>query len=419
MYTIAYLALCLFVFAVPWEGVFQLVPGIAIISRVAGGVAVLLVLGSVLLGGRWRRWHGFHVAAVLFVLWAGMGLLIVNVSEVPPKFWTYLQLVLMLLITWEAARTESRVRGLMLAYVLGCYVSAIGTVMVYRSQAGALRRFSAGGVDANDLANTLALALPMAWYLALRYRKPLWVWVCRAYLPLGLVAIGLNGSRGGMLSTLVAMMIVPLTMTHLTPARLAAAVVTLGTAGALAIAYVPSTIYERFATTTSEVEAGDLHGRVEIWMAGVRAFSQRPLVGYGAGGFKGAAAQWGFRRVAHNSYLAVLVEQGIIGFALYALMVLAVVREAFRLPRLERRFALVLLATMAIAMLPLSWEDRKAIWISLALLLGLARASAPRGRLGPGLAEVSGPSHEVAGQPAGVRGRVGPLVSAPAVDRAR
>jgi hypothetical protein len=41
---------------------------------------------------------------------------------------------------------------------------------------------------------------------------------------------------------------------------------------------------------------------------------------------------------------------------------------------LERRFGLVLLATLVTAMLPLTWEDRKAVWFVMAALVGLSKA---------------------------------------------
>jgi hypothetical protein len=72
--------------------------------------------------------------------------------------------------------------------------------------------------------------------------------------------------------------------------------------------------------------------------------------------------------------LTVLVEQGIVGFLLYIGMFFAVLVAARRLPVLERRFAFVLLATLAIAMLPLAWEDQKAAWFTLAAVLGLSQA---------------------------------------------
>jgi hypothetical protein len=55
-------------------------------------------------------------------------------------------------------------------------------------------------------------------------------------------------------------------------------------------------------------------------------------------------------------------------------MFVFVLRAILRLPPLERRFALVLLATVGAAMFPLTWEDRKSVWILLGLLLGLAQA---------------------------------------------
>jgi hypothetical protein len=52
-------------------------------------------------------------------------------------------------------------------------------------------------------------------------------------------------------------------------------------------------------------------------------------------------------------------------------MLLAVFRSILDLPKLERRFALVLFATLGTALLPLTWEDQKAAWFVLAILVGL------------------------------------------------
>ena len=67
MITLAYAALWMFVFVVPWEGVIA-IDRIAIISRATGMLALGLTLLTVLLTGRVRRWRGFHVAAFLFVI---------------------------------------------------------------------------------------------------------------------------------------------------------------------------------------------------------------------------------------------------------------------------------------------------------------------------------------------------------------
>jgi O-antigen ligase len=376
MIALAYGLLWIFVFSLPWEQLLVL-PGVAIIPRVTGGAALGLALLAVVMSGRFRRWHVFHVAALLFWVWAGSTLFFSHSGErLPAKFWTFGQLLLVLWMIWEIAPSERRQRGLLTAYVFGAYVAAFDTILLYRREAAALRRFAAGGADPNDLAMVLALALPMAWYLGMTYRQPLLRWICRAYLPLAVVAIGLSGSRGGMAATTVALLFVPLSMTKLSPGRLVTAMVMLGVAGALAVAYVPETLVERLSTIGTELEGGRIGGRGKLWKAGLEAFAYKPVTGYGSGHFKSAITPilGGASQVAHNSFVSVLVEQGLVGFLLYMAMLVLVLRSVLKLPTLERRFALVLLTTLGVAMLPLTWEDRRAVWVILAILLGFSQA---------------------------------------------
>ncbi len=382
MSTIAYLALWLFVFALPWENGVTIIPGTAIVTKATGALALATAVGATLFSARLRRWHQMHLIGLLFLIWAGAELFVLHSgTRLPYKDPTYLQLFAVLWIIWEVAPSRSRVIGLMTAYVLGGYVVAVATILQYREAGTKLNRFTALESDPNSLAMTLALALPMAWYLSVTYRSPVLRWVCRSFLAAGLVAIGLTASRGGMVAATVALMIVPLTMTKLSPGRLIAAVAVLAITGALAAAYIPDKIVQRLATTSTEVEDLSLGGRFKLWQAGVKALTERPLTGYGAGFWRPAVAPWlgPNPQVAHNSFLSVAVETGIVGFLLYMGMFLAVFLALMRLPSFERRFALVLLATLMVTMLPLSWEDQISVWFVLAVLLGFARASGGAG----------------------------------------
>ena len=387
---IAYGALWIFIFSVPWENVIT-ISGLGAISRLTGAVALGLALLVAIVSGRFRRWQAFHIAALLFVIWAGLSVVIFGMPQVPKKFWTYIQLFVVVWMMWELAPTRQRQIGLLAAYVLGAYVSAFGTIMVFRHNASA-RRFALEGFDANDLASILALAIPMAWYLGTTYKQPLTRWLYRAYLPVGIVAIGLTGSRGGMVDTVIALLVVPFTMTRLTPGRLVGALTVLMLSGALAVTYIPDTVVKRLATTSSDVEEGKLGGRFKIWVAGAHAFSQRPLMGYGTSGFKTAIKPYlpTMPQVAHNSYLSVLVENGIIGFMMFAWMLVSVWRAVLRMGGLDRRFALVLFGTQLVVLLPLTWEATKPLWFVLSSLVGLASARSaqqwiPQRRPGPPL----------------------------------
>jgi O-antigen ligase len=382
MSSLAYAALWLFAFSLPWENALVAIfPGVSIVSKATGALALAAALGFVLLSGRVRRWRSMHVAGLFFVVWCGVELFFIHVgTRLPYKFTTYVQLFLVMWIVWELAPSWKRQLGLMIAYVFGSYLAAMATILQYRREAGALRRFAALDTDPNTLAMTLALAIPMAWYLSATSRNATLRWACRVYILVGLVAVALTASRGGMLATMVALLIVPLTMTRLSPGRLAMAITVLAVSGAAAVAYVPTQIIERLATTGTEVEDMSLGGRFGIWKSGVRALTARPLTGYGTGMWRSAVSPWlgPNPQVAHNSFLSVAVETGLVGLFLYLAMFFAVFRATRRLPLLERRYALVQLGTLVVAMMPLSWDDQKAAWFILAALLGFSYATGTR-----------------------------------------
>jgi O-antigen ligase len=252
---------------------------------------------------------------------------------------------------------------------------------------------------------TLALAMPMAWYLAMTTTRPLARWAFRAYLPIGLLAAALTGSRGGMIAWVVALSIIPLTMV-LSPGRLAAAMALLALSAALLVVYVPDKVVERISSTSTQIETGNFGGRFRLWLAGAHAFMRRPLMGYGAGAFRSAIEpEVGTDvNVAHNSFLSVAVEEGLIGLVLYVTMLWSVFRSILLLPYLERRFALVLFATLTTAMLPLTWEDQKQVWFVTAVLMGMSTPILVKQRVAHGLHAARSARRPLVGVPVGQRG---------------
>ncbi|MDQ3136657.1 MAG: O-antigen ligase family protein [Gemmatimonadota bacterium] len=380
MTSVAYGALWFFTFALPWENII-VIPGVGTISRLAGMLALGLAVLAAVVSGRFRRWRFFQTGALLFVIWSawntyGGGYAFYGDYEMmTAKFRTYVQLLAVLWMIWELAPNERRVRGLLVAFVAGAAVASLNTIFVYRTQGGTLSRFAAVGFDPNDLAATLALALPMAWYLSITYRHPVLRWASRLYLPLAFVAIGLTGSRGGVLAAFTGLLIVPATTTRLSAGRIAMAAITLVASAALALAYIPDATLQRIGSTRAEVEEGTMNGRLRIWKAGVEALVQEPLIGYGTGGFDRAVRPiLRYGQVAHNTFLQVIVEQGILGFVLWLLMYGAAFQQVLTMPLLQRRFGYVVLATLGVVFMPLTWDNQKAAWVIPALLVGLAAA---------------------------------------------
>ena len=172
MSAIAYAALWMFVFTLPWENAIVIVPGVGVVTKLTGGLALAATMGIVLISGRVRRWHGMHVAAFLFVTWGAVELVFGHIGQrLPYKWSTYVQLFLVLWIVWELAPSWPRMLGLLTAYVFGAYISALATLLLYRREARQLQRFAAVESDPNNLAMTLARTLRRKPQAALQHAR--------------------------------------------------------------------------------------------------------------------------------------------------------------------------------------------------------------------------------------------------------
>jgi len=374
--------LWLTVFAIPWENVLTL-QGFGTLSRLIGLAAGCAGLLSVAIDGKVRRPGPLLCAATAFAAWNALSLFWTVDPELSVlRIFTYAQLVLLVWLIGEFAPGMAAVRALMLAYVLGATVSAGNTVANYRSGAETTYlRYAAFNFDSNDLGLILALGVPLAWYLLLAEERRFIRWAAAPYMPLALIGVPLTASRGAFLAALVSMSLVIWTFWYLRPrARwlvLLAAAASVG--GALAL--VPDSSWRRLATITSEVGSGTMNQRTEIWQAGADAFPASPLLGVGAGAFRVAVEpRLGVPRAAHNAFLGVLIEAGLVGFGVFSVMLLAALALAWHMPVLERRLWLVLGAAWAVGVMSLSWEHRKPTWVMFGLLAAHAAAVGHAGR---------------------------------------
>jgi len=382
--SLAYLAVWATVFAIPWE-VVVVIPGVGTISRVIGLVAFALGILAAIARGRVRLPTRFHALAVGFLVWGclsffwaidpGSALLQVNRN---------LQLIALLWLLWEFSDTPARRRGLYQAYVFGAYVAVISTLFNYHAgitRVGGTRFSAAGDSNPNDLAFLLVLALPIGWHLAVT-GKSFWLnWINRLYLPLGLLGLFLTGSRSGLIVAMVALSIVPWTLPRLSFRIKTAAVVIAVISVATAIAYVPDRSWERLGTTREQITEGTFNDRTRIWKAGLSVYPEHPIIGVGINGFAEATIKpLADFRGAHNAYISVLIELGIVGLLLFLAVLLDAFLAARAAPWHERKLLLVLVFTLVLGLMPRAWEGKKPTWVVLALLQASAAAALPRAR---------------------------------------
>ena len=235
--------------------------------------------------------------------------------------------VLAFVLLANAVDTRERVRAVMAVFavcagVLALHgieqsITGVGWTGVTLSQQ---TRIQYVGIfnDPNDLGMLFVTCLPMSLYLSGRgglmgLRRLFWLLVAGVLL----YGIYLTDSRGTMLALVVLLGV------WVWQRR---GVVTAGALGAGALAVLialPSRMQEL------DVAEASAQGRVESWYEGMHMFISRPLLGIGADGYSDL-----YNLTAHNSFVLVLAETGIIGFTIWLAfigycfrMVLAVLRQ--------------------------------------------------------------------------------------------
>lgn len=391
MTKVAFSALWIFVFTIPWQNAFVFA-GFGTISRVVGALAVAFAVLAVVSTGRVRPLSLIQVLMLSFLCWAILtAAWTIDPLNTELRVETYVQLFVMVCIIWQLTPTPPLQQSLIRAFVLGSAVPAAGAIWgrltgLAVKDAG---RYAAANMSVNELGHIFALALAMACYLAVTERKAVWFWFYTALMGVFQVGVLLTASRGATICSAVSWMLLPWIFHRLKTYQKGAAVI-LGAALVLAVlAVVPAVTWQRLAETSSEIESGSFSRRGHIWRAGWQVFQQHPFAGVGAGSFQtSVASQLDARRTRspHNSFLAVGVELGLIGLALFLGTLLCLLLGCLQLPGFDGRLGLILLAVWVMTSMVSNWEYHKVTWLVFGLIatqvggrvrLGMALRRAP------------------------------------------
>jgi O-antigen ligase len=377
MRTVAFWLSLILIFVTAWENMVFL-EGLGTVSRATGFLVAAFWVVKVVVTGRFRKPHPFHVAVFLFVLWNVVSAFwSFGIEETIQRIKTYFQLASMAWILWDLYTTPAALKAGLQAYVLGAYVSIGSTVVNYlMGQEANYLRYAATGFNANDLGLVLALGIPVAWHLAVSESSSKVTHGLRlvnyTYIPAATLAILLTASRGALLAALPALLFVlgslprlNLFLRVLISAALISALFALQT-------LVPQSSFQRLGTIGASIAEGDLGDRVDIWRESIASSAEHPLLGVGSGAFRTAVVPG---NVAHNSFLSVLTEVGIVGFILFVIILAMTVYQAMHQPRWDARLWLTMLLVWAVGASSLTWEHKKPTWLFLSLVIASAGLS--------------------------------------------
>jgi hypothetical protein len=363
--------LTLFAFAVPWEYSLDLGEPFGNVARILG-LVLLAAMVPCVLAKRGIRQPGMMqwLVLALFLYFVCSYFWTVEAETTISKMRAYFQVMLIVWVVWEVADEPRHLRDMMRAFVAGCWVLAMLTLVNYGSASSIAAqqvRFSAEGQDPNDVARFLDLGFPLAALLFATETR----WAARllaiGYVPAALAAVLLTASRGGFSGALAALLGSAVLLVLWRPR--AASMIFVGlavTAGALWL-FVPSASLDRLATIPQEVGGGTLNERVEIWNAGWHAFTQAPWLGSGAGTFT-TAARLAAGDTAHNTLMAVLVTGGLVGMTIFVSILTTAIRAVLKTEGLLRIALETLFLVWAITSMVGSVEENRATWLLFGLI---------------------------------------------------
>ena len=382
MRKLAYFSSLLVIFTIPWEEAFT-IGSFGTVTRIVGLLTMILWLGALLVTGKIRKLNGFYLMAFLFIVWNIMSLIwSVDLEQSQQQVITYIQLGVLALILWDLYTTENTLKTGMQAYILGSYVTIISTIInrirdqqIYLYSGG---RYAGAGLNAVDLALTLSLGLPIAWYLAISTDKNgksrILAILNYMFIPSALFAIILTGSRTALFAAIPALIYIFSTFKRFRMFN--RVIIFIGLVGTLIVVQlsIPSSSFDRFSTTASSILTGDLGGRVSLWQAAMSIFQENPIIGIGSGALSSPLE---LGTVAHNTYISVLTELGLFGLCLYTAVLIIVLFTALRQSKPYSDVWLAVFMVWLIGVLSLTWEYRKTTWLIMSMIVISANVYQP------------------------------------------
>ncbi len=305
--------------------------------------------------------------------------------------------ILLVFVVVSAVSRPQHLRWIVWGFIVGALLTALSglTGATHAEQVSPLTdttRLEGGIGDPNELAALLVPALVIAGFLLVAIRGALRRWFVFGLVGVVAIALFLTESRGGLVALGSTLVFVPL---FAGPVRARALTLVLTVAGVGIVYYGLIAPPEALARITN-FTAGGGTGRTDLWGIATNMIKDHPVLGVGAGNFQLVEPSYALGninlgqvslvvdtpKVAHNTYLNVIAELGIIGMIPFLAVLLGAVIAAVRsvralarsgqreLETISRGIVIGALA-MFVAFLFISAQYEKQLWLMLGLLVAL------------------------------------------------
>ena len=238
---------------------------------------------------------------------------------------SYLLYVLMLLLINGTRHSKTEIKFFLNSYIFSAIIICI-LIIVFRYDfyGGGVERITIKvlnnpAIDPNYLGAYIVVPFIICYGKLLTKFK--WtICIVEFLLVAGMLS---TASRGAMLAAVVGVLIT--TYMYFKENRKIRKILIIASiimiCGVIVLNYVPKNSLIRLFDFNAYEDASN-NKRIADWLVGLEAFYQRPLLGYGLRGEMSIIQEiTGFSRIAHNTYIAALLQFGVLGVLLFGLYI--------------------------------------------------------------------------------------------------
>jgi O-antigen ligase len=302
--------------------------------------ALLIYIGSKISAG--ERLSGWTLEMTMLVVIAALGLLFMPIAVSPQHSMAvltevYLKTVIIFILMVNLIDARQRIFSLWKLVVICGAALGVGAIRSYIKGEFTMRGLRIEGLvggmfeNPNDLATALNLLLPFAVALTVISKglARLFYLGCAAILTVGILV---TLSRGGFLGLLALCVVLLWKLGR--GRRLKTILVAVLICGTL-FAVMPGGYGARIATifNTEQDQTGSAQQRRELMERAATIAIKHPLIGVGMGNFHIYSIH---DKPAHNAYLEIAAELGVMGLIAYLILIFAPLRSLHRIERQTR-----------------------------------------------------------------------------------
>jgi len=306
---------------------------------------------------------------------------------------TFIQLWLLLWMARQFIRTKADHQAMMIILTLGIVISAVTAIQQIGSLSALGMENRAEGLSggANTAARYFLYGIIILFYLQGENRKKSFLWLVQIIsIILLTVALFFTESRSGLVLFLVFVFFQVMHMVSKKQNSIILIILVLG----ITLLLVEQTNIEtlQFGNVVSSVVKGsDTVGyRYRLWDAGIKMALDHPFIGVGIGKFGDYLPYYWpigktiLANTAHNTYIEVLAETGIIGFVIFILLLFVSILKYLKIIKKSNmanaemfRTWLLLLVILLIGSLTKADLIDKFLWFLLGLDFSTMKAISP------------------------------------------